>query len=128
MYNTAIICTYNTNDVFFETDEVTETERDFIQNIIYRQEFLNIFQIENYDDEQINKVIEYIYEKVKTHKEMSECINKISSDYLSDNIFGLFVLFSFDYMFQTHICISEYLETDQISEKNIQLLKKLVFK
>jgi hypothetical protein len=80
-------------------------------------------------EKQIDKVIKYIYEKVKNHKEMSECIDKLATDYLTenDNEFGLYVLFSFDYMYQTHICISEYLETNQISEDNMKLLRELVF-
>ena len=40
MYNTSIICTYNTPEVFVETDEVSNDERQFIRDVIYRQEIL----------------------------------------------------------------------------------------
>lgn len=130
MYNTKIICTYNTTEVFLETDNISVSEKEFVCNVIYRQEFLNIFKIDHYDEGQIDKVIEYIYEKVQNHKEMRECIDKIALDNLTehDSIFGLYILFSFDYMFQTHICISEYLETEKITEQNMKLLRELVFK
>jgi hypothetical protein len=130
MYDTTIICTYNTTEVFLETDNISVSEKEFVCNVIYRQEFLNIFEMEHYDEVEINKVIRYIYDKIKDYKEMRECIDKLASDYLTehDGMFGLFVLFSFEYMYQTHICISEYLETNQISENNMKLLRELVFK
>jgi hypothetical protein len=130
MYDTTIICSYNTTEVFLETDNISVSEKEFVCNVIYRQEFLNIFKIDHYDEAQIDKVIKYIYEKVKNHKEMRECIDKLAADYLTehDGDFGLYVLFSFDYMYQTHICISEYLETNKISEDNMKLLRELVFK
>ena len=45
MYNTKISCTYNTLEVFLDTDEVTEKEQEFIRDVIYRQELLNIFEL-----------------------------------------------------------------------------------
>ena len=47
MYDTQIICTYNTTEVFLETDNITDSEKDFVCNVIYRQEFLNIFKIDS---------------------------------------------------------------------------------
>ena len=47
MYNTKVVCTYNTPDVFLETDKVTEDEKAFIRDTIYRQELLDILDIDN---------------------------------------------------------------------------------
>ena len=41
--------------------------------------------------------------------------------------FGLMIMFSYDYMYLTHICISEFLETGAISEKNISNLRSIIF-
>ena len=41
--------------------------------------------------------------------------------------FGLMLLFSYDYMYLTHICISEYLETGKISEDNMKRLENILF-
>jgi hypothetical protein len=41
--------------------------------------------------------------------------------------FGLMLLFSYDYMYLTHICISELLDTGIISEKNMSNLRSIIF-
>ena len=46
MYNTKLVCTYNTSDVFLDSDNITEDEKKFICDTIYRQELLNILGIE----------------------------------------------------------------------------------
>ena len=38
--------------------------------------------------------------------------------------FGLMLLFSYDYMYLTHICICEFIETGEISNENITNLEK----
>jgi len=128
MYNTKIICTYNTSDVFLETDDISETDKDFIRDAIYRQEFLDIFGIEEYEEAEINKGIHFLYEKIKDCEELFELAEKTATNYTcKDPEFGLLILFSFHYMYLTHICVSEYLETNQISLENIQKLRELVF-
>jgi hypothetical protein len=60
MYNTKVECTYNTPEVFLETDNITDDEKTFIRNIIYRQELLNILDIdyENNDEDNDEKISE----------------------------------------------------------------------
>ena len=50
MYNTNVVCTYNTPEVFLETDNVTDREKTFIRDTIYRQELLDIFELEEYNE------------------------------------------------------------------------------
>ena len=50
MYNTKFECRYHKDDVFLETDNVTEEEKEFIRNILYREDVLNIFLIDFNDD------------------------------------------------------------------------------
>jgi hypothetical protein len=45
----------------------------------------------------------------------------------TDEELGLMILFAYDYMYLSHACISEYLETGQILEKNIQNLRAVIF-
>ena len=75
MYNTKVICTYNTPEVFLETDYITDDDKEFVRQTLYRQELLNILGIEEYDDEEINKVVHDTYEKVKECKEIKECVD-----------------------------------------------------
>ena len=55
MYNTKVVCTYNTPEVFLETDNITDDEKTFIRNIIYRQEFLNVLDIDNENNYDVNE-------------------------------------------------------------------------
>jgi hypothetical protein len=42
----------------------------------------------------------------------------------SDEELGMMLLFSYDYMYLTHICISEFIETGNIDDENIGKLAK----
>jgi len=128
MYNTKIVCTYNTPEVFLEEDTVSEEEKGFIRDAIYRQEFLDILGIEDFDDSEMESKIHELYKKVSDNTFLKECMNKLSGQFMSiDCEFGLMIMFSYDYMYLTHICISEFLETGAISEKNILNLRSIIF-
>jgi hypothetical protein len=128
MYNTKIVCTYNTPEVFLDEDNVSEEEKGFIRDAIYRQEFLDILGIEDFDDSEMESKIHELYKKVSDNTFLKECMNKLSGQFMSiDCEFGLMIMFSYDYMYLTHICISEFLETGAISEKNISNLRSIIF-
>ena len=136
MYNTKVECTYNTPEVFLETDDITDDEKMFIRDTIYRQEFLNIFDIdfENDDEdneEKINNALKELYNRIKDCTGFRKCMVKVVEKHMnigkymtSDEELGLTLLFSYDYMYLTHICISEFIETGKISNDNIGRLDK----
>ena len=136
MYNTKVECTYNTPEVFLETDNITDDEKTFIRNIIYRQELLNILDIdfENNDednDEKISEAIKELYNRVKDSTCLRKCMVKVIQKHMnvgkymtSDEELGMMLLFSYDYMYLTHICISEFIETGNIDDENIGKLAK----
>lgn len=136
MYNTKVESTYNTPEVFLETDNITDDEKTFIRNIIYRQELLNVLDIdyENDDEdneEKISKAIKDLYNQVKDSNCLRNCMVKVVKKHLnvgkymtSDAELGMMLLYSYDYMYLTHICISEFIETDKISHDNIGKLEK----
>jgi len=127
MYNTKFVCTYHTPEVFLETDNITNEEKEFIRNTIYRQELLYILGIEDYNEVEINKAMNEIYNKAKQHSELKKCMNKLAEQFMkADEEIGLMFLFSYDYMHLTHICISELFETGKISDKNIGNLEKVL--
>jgi len=129
MYNTRVICTYNTIEVFLETDNITDNEKTFVRNAIYRQELLDIFGLEEYNEKEMQKVICKLLEKLKDCKEIQECINKLASHFMIQDVYviGLMLLYSYDYMYLTHICVSEFLEHGKIEEINITNLKAAIF-
>lgn len=129
MYNTKFICTYNNPlEVFLESDNISNKEKELICDIIYRQELLNILGMEEYNIKMIDRVLKDVYNKIKKNNELRECMLKLAEKFMSnDEEFGLMIMFSFDYMDLSHICISEFLETGKIKEENIQKLKSLIF-
>jgi hypothetical protein len=127
MYNTKVICTYNTDEIFQEDDNINDDDKDFVRDAIYRQEFLNILGIEEFDDKLLDKSIHELYEKIKNCKDLRELMLKIAGRWLiEDEEIGLMMLYSFDFMYVTHKCVSEYLETSKISDINLNELKTLI--
>lgn len=129
MYNTQVVCTYNTPEVFLETDNITDDEKMFIRDTIYRQELLNIFceNDDNDNDEKINNEINDLYKRVKYCEQLTKCMLKLAGKYMATNEeFGLMLLFSYDYMYLTHICICEFIETGTITDENISKLEKAI--
>jgi hypothetical protein len=125
MYNTEYNCTYHS---FLETYEGTNEEKECIVDILYKTDLLSIFNIDEFEEKDINRAIEEIYEKIKDNVELKICMLKLANDYMSsDEIFGLMLLFSFDHLFYTHICVSEFLNTNKISDENLKMLKESVF-
>jgi len=125
MYNTNFECRYYKDDVILDTDDVTENQINFIRNYLYKEDLLNIFYIDYDDNEEVfENAIAELYEKIKECKILKELMEKASTIIFSNNIKnGLCILYSYDYMYMTHKCVSEYLDTGNICEKNINLFK-----
>jgi hypothetical protein len=124
MYNTTVICTYNTPEVFLESDDITDDDKEFVRQTLYRQELLDVLGIEEYDEDEINKAVHNTYEQVKKCSEIKECIDKVLRYIMSsDEEIGFMLLLSYDYLYISHICISEFLEKGNVSDANIKMLK-----
>ena len=65
VYNTKYICTYNSSDVFNESDNINEDEMYFVREAIYRHDLLNILDVDEYDENKLNVAIHELYEKIK---------------------------------------------------------------
>lgn len=129
MYNTKVICTYNTSEIFLEDDKITDDEKAFVREVIYRQEFLNILGIEDLDNSrEMDCKIHELYNKVSENQFLKECMLKLSGKFFKiDQELGLMLMFSYDYMYLTHICISELLDTGTITETNMSNLRSIIF-
>jgi hypothetical protein len=124
MYDTKYECRYHKDDVFLDTDNVTSEEKDYIRSILYKEDMLNIFGIDMDDDfESFNNILSELYVKIKNNDFLIKCMTKTSSTLFCQNIeFGLCLLYSYDFMYLTHKCVSEYLDKGIISEENKKLL------
>jgi len=129
-YNTTYISKYN-NKVFLkeEEDKLSENEKYFINDTLYRNDILNIFGIEEFDEQVINKCIHTIYEKIKNYDDLKPILEKLASFFLSDDCeLGLLLMFSYDYLEHTHPCMCELLETGKISDDKLIKLKNIIDK
>ena len=124
MYNTEVICTYHTDEVFLDTDNLQDYEKEFVRNAIYRQELLNILHMEDYNETEMASKIHSLYEIIKTNVEFEEVIELVAIKYINTDLeVGLMILFSYDYMHLTHACLCELFNTGSISRTTIQNLK-----
>lgn len=135
VYNTKYVCSYNDSDVFLESELkiLNDDEKNFVRDALYRRDLCNIFNIEDqcFDEKIITNMISDLLKKINGEKFLESCITKISNKILcsSDLELGFMMLFSFDYLYLSHPCICEFIETGKISETNNSLieLKKILF-
>ena len=74
--------------IFLETDNITDDEKMFIRDTIYRQEFLNILDIdyENDDDEndkKINSALKELSTQIKDCAELKKCMVKVIEKHMN---------------------------------------------
>jgi hypothetical protein len=128
MYDTKFECRYHKEDVFLESDNVNENQKAVIRDILYKEDLLNIFSIDCFNDDfdTFSNVISELYIKIKDCLPLTECMKKMAAKIMSeDQQLGLCILYSYDYMYITHKCISEYLDTGSISTENMKLLDEI---
>ena len=142
MYNSKLICTYSYydpnlrkhhSDITYDLDDVSGFED--IAEIIYQAELLRVFNIDPIDkslddsNEDIKLEITILYNLLSSQQKMIECMKKAASLMISDDLeLGLMILYSYDYFFLTHKCVSDFLEMGEISEQNMNNLFNEVHK
>jgi flagellin-specific chaperone FliS len=134
-YNTKYVCSYNDSDVFLESELelLNEDEKQFVRDALYRRDICNIFKIDDdyFDEKKISDNISKLYKIIRGEKFLEYCTTKISNNLFcnSDLELGFLILFSFNYLYLAHNCVSEFIETGKISETNESLvkLKKILF-
>ena len=126
MYNTNYECRYYKNDIILEISKFTDDEKEYIRDIMYKEDLINIFYLKESDSfDCLNDILSYIYEKVKNNLDLKECMDLSASRLLSkDEQFGLCILYSYDFMYLTHPLICELLETGVI--KSCEKLKNTI--
>jgi hypothetical protein len=133
MYNTKYECRYHKNDIILPEEKVTSEEEEFIRNILYQEDYLNIFSInagenlDNYIEELLSDAINKLYERIKDSDVLKIFMLKTAGNIISEDLqLGLCVLYSYDYMHVTHLCVSEYLDTGFVSLHNIDKMYKIL--
>lgn len=124
-YKTNYKCNYNSAEIFKNVNiENIETSEEYdMRDILYRQDLLYIFDLEEFDDEKINDCIHEIYEKIKDNHDLDALLVKMAGLFLSeDKEVGLMVLFSFHYFYLLHPCLCDILESGKITNENLRKL------
>ena len=81
-------------------------------------------QINNPNETPKKSQIQPFFE-VKNNLDLKECMALSASRLLSkDEQFGLCILYSYDFMYLAHDCISDYLKSNLIAEDKIKKLKE----
>ena len=130
MYDTKVVCTYMDDDVILETDGVNDEEAGFIRSCIYRQELLDIFGLEEFNESIINAELKQLYDKVKDHDGFKYVLTEdllkkeLWTNDLIDGLMGFILLYSYDFLYLIHPLICELLETGVI--KSTEKLKDTI--
>ena len=134
MYDTKYECRYYKGNVILPDDTVTDEEVEYIRNTLYQEDYLNIFSINygekldfNDDFQMLSKDIYNLYEKIQDSDVLKIFMQKAAADLMSDDLqLGLCILYSYDYMYLMHECVSEYLDTGLISLESIDKMNKIL--
>ena len=122
MYNTKLIIDYHLNEINSDSE---------ISNEKYQSQILQLFELEDFNETDINKKLSIIFNSIKKEKNF----NKIETicNHLCENWgsketeLGFVCLFSYDYLPFIHPIICEYLEKQIISENALNVLNSKVF-
>ena len=136
-YNTRYDCKYKNNDEINNYKKIMKTKNTDIdididiESEIYRLDLLKIFQIDNYNDNNITSTIDNIYDNFIENnqntsiKRFRKILNKASQLFMStDEKFGLTILYSYEYLDSAHKCICELIQTNTIDENTLNTLEK----
>jgi hypothetical protein len=114
-YNSNYTCSYNFTD---DDDE------------LYQKDILQIFNIQNFDEEgekKINETCNKIFLLLKDNEIINDCCLKAANEFFNeDKEIGFIILFSYYYLHKTHECVKEFLNTGNISKENLDNLAKLI--
>lgn len=128
MYNTDHNCIYMKEDLFLPEDNLDEDQQNMMRDDIYRNDILYIFDLDDYNESEIQKKIEYVYNIVIKNELFKEIIIKIGNSYgITETYIGFMLLFSFNYLYLIHPCICDYILYGEIKEENLNKLKSEIF-
>jgi hypothetical protein len=118
-------CSYYTPEVILETDNITKQDEEFVRNCVYRQELLNLFDLDDYHEHQLQEKIDLLYEELHTQLDFEKILSKFTSSGMFCKETAFMVLFSFDFLHATQLCLFDYLENRKVKNENVDSLLKL---
>jgi hypothetical protein len=121
MYISEYTCTYQ--NVSYENEFATEDVVLDLENCQYRSDILSVFNLEIYDEYAINTEIIKLFKMIGKDTYFSKCFKTVYPQN-EESILCLVVLFSFDYFYATHLCISDLIKYGTVKEENATMLEQ----
>ena len=128
MYNSNYVCFYNDDDKLFpQNHELSQEDQYDIKDLIYKEDLLNVFGLQEFDEHHINNEISKVYSDISDWEELYPILDKLASKLMStDREMGFLILFSYDYFFITHQILSEYFNNNRVDKDKIKELAIMV--
>ena len=121
-FNLTYDCSYQ-NIRNLHSDNISEPDITLLENSVYRNDLLNIFNLTTYNGKHISDLVDSIFHFTKSNSSFIEYFKHIDND---DHHTALYHLFSFDYLYLSHKCISDLLEKKIVDSNNhINMLQLL---
>jgi len=127
MYNTHYTCFYHDDEKMFSNkDKLAPEEKDEIKDLIYKEDLLNAFGLNEFNDTIIHE-IDNLYNRMKYITELQPILDTLAAQIMTtDRSAGFVILFSYDYFYLTHPIICEFLNDTKIDNNKIIELTNLV--
>ena len=120
MYITDFVCTY----------KLMDTEND--QQAMFQIQFLQAFNIQGYNFDQINMTLYFLYSNIKDNKDLNDIINSFvfPSEYVEQNqtemeiyVSKMIFLFSYETFDLFHLCLIDFFNSGNVQHVNLMNLK-----
>jgi len=116
MYDNTFRCTYNLIEDEAESDA------------LYKIQYLQALELENWEGDKINAGLEYITSQFKGN-EKGRSLLRLMREKLSigeDNSMEVLFLCTYDYFYLTHDCLIDLINTSDISEEVFNKIKEKI--
>ena len=135
-YDTSVICTYMFPDDVFtkkEMDELTDNEKTYVMDVIYRAQFLSIFRLKPFDADLVDRNMVDFENAFSAHPKLKMMLTEFgvkmysvtlesAADRTPTNLVrcGFAYAMSWQMMYYTHPCIVAYFTTGCVSDELIE--------
>lgn len=118
-YDTQYECRYHKTDLFLEEEErlLSNEEKEAIRHFFYQEDLQHIFGQDDIDFSELHANLQKCKEWMEIARQLS-----LVHLYTENEELGTCILLSYDYLYLSHVCISNYLEHGTIPDKVFEAL------
>ena len=99
---------------------------------LYREDIVNIFELAEFDEEEIVKTLDTIYDKFKNDKLFNDLlvninsVNKHDCFNVDDLVFVFIIMYSYDYLYLIHPCVCDLINFGEISPEHLKIVSDAI--